>query len=219
MLRRARGFAWRLRRVGTVNSLSGHGTALRNFFDPRLPGGGPDRRSFRRRAVVGARLRRRSFGSGVRRDGHFSFSATLAAPIPSSAKVPTDWDALLWSFCRRRQLFRPVRFSVRGHDGRPVRIQRHGALLGHGKGRPCTNVEPESNTPAPPAVGWLTPARWTSSEPSPSSLVGGRPRTRFSEERGSPLRSGKVAVGGRSGNRLWSNLRRELAEPLFAGRA
>ena len=24
-------------------------------------------------------------------------------------------------------------------------------------------------------VGWLAPARWTSSEPSPSSLAGGRP--------------------------------------------
>src|SRR4051812_6221652 len=29
----------------------------------------------------------------------FSFVATLAAPIPSSAKVPEDWDGLLWSFC------------------------------------------------------------------------------------------------------------------------
>jgi hypothetical protein len=28
-----------------------------------------------------------------------SFVATLAAPIPSSAKVPKDWDGLLWSFC------------------------------------------------------------------------------------------------------------------------
>jgi len=64
MLRRARGFAWRLRRVGTVNSLSGHGTALRNFFDPRLPGGGPDRRSFsatrcRRRQATSTFFRQR----------------------------------------------------------------------------------------------------------------------------------------------------------------
>jgi hypothetical protein len=29
----------------------------------------------------------------------FSFTATLAAPIPSPATVPTDWDAVLWSFC------------------------------------------------------------------------------------------------------------------------
>ena len=29
----------------------------------------------------------------------FSFVATLAAPIPSSAEVPEDWDGLLWSFC------------------------------------------------------------------------------------------------------------------------
>lgn len=28
-----------------------------------------------------------------------SFVATLAAPIPSSAEVPDDWDGLLWSFC------------------------------------------------------------------------------------------------------------------------
>jgi hypothetical protein len=82
MLPRARGFAWRLRRVGTVGSLSGHGTALRNFFGPRLPGGGPDRRSFRRRAVVGARLSRRSFGSGVRRDGHFLFQRDACGSDP-----------------------------------------------------------------------------------------------------------------------------------------
>lgn len=29
----------------------------------------------------------------------FSFVVTLAAPIPSPAKVPKEWDGLLWSFC------------------------------------------------------------------------------------------------------------------------
>jgi hypothetical protein len=67
-------------------------------------------------------------------------------------------------------------------------------------------------TPTPPPPPWMADtARWTSSEPSPSSGAGGRPL--FSGRkapnsilggRGSPLRPGKVAVGRRSGNRLWS---------------
>src|SRR4051812_45117764 len=66
---------------------------------------------------------------------------------------------------------------------------------------------------------------WTSSEPSPSFLAGGRPRTRFGTGRGgrlsSPLPAAKVSVAGQAGYRLWSISRREidrthvLVEPLF----
>lgn len=39
-------------------------------------------------------------GAGVRQaDDAFTFTFTLAEPIPASFEVPKGWDGLLWSFC------------------------------------------------------------------------------------------------------------------------
>ncbi len=48
----------------------------------------------------------------------------------------------------------------------------------------------------------LTPARWTSSEPSPGSSAGGRPRTRCSEEGGRRFSSPDRESTGRGASRV-----------------